>query len=369
MKKRIPWSGLLAVGAFVALGGLLVKNLYAGPANLVRPSELKAAQREVPTVAGGDDRSPLAPRGFVSGNGIVEPADRETKVAGATAGRVAAIRVSEGETVEQGTVLVELESEPEKAALSAAEADVAVAQETLSRTARGLRTEDVEALAGEAGAARARARMSAEILARTEQLADGGSISPADLDRARRQAEVDASSFHAAEARRQAGQNGSRREDVLIARAQLRAAIAHREQARAALERLTVRAPLSGTVLQIKYRNGEYYNPASANAATADPLVVMGETRAFRVRVDVDERDVAKVKLGAPCYVALSAYPGRRFGGKVVEIGRRMGRKNVRTDDPVERLDVKILEVLLLLDDPGGLVPGIRVTAFVESSS
>jgi len=41
----------------------------------------------------------------------------------------------------------------------------------------------------------------------------------------------------------------------------------------------------------------------------------------------------------------------------------------VRTDDPVERLDVKILEVLLQLEEPGGLVPGIRVTAFVESSS
>jgi multidrug efflux pump subunit AcrA (membrane-fusion protein) len=87
------------------------------------------------------------------------------------------------------------------------------------------------------------------------------------------------------------------------------------------------------------------------------------------VRVDVDERDIARVKLGAPGYVTLSAFPGRRFSGKVVEIGARMGRKNVRTDDPVERLDVKILEVVLRIDGPEGLVPGIRVTAYFEARS
>jgi hypothetical protein len=45
-----------------------------------------------------------------------------------------------------------------------------------------------------------------------------------------------------------------------------------------------------------------------------------------------------------------------------------MGRKNVRTDDPVERLDVKILEVVLQIDEPAGLVPGIRVTGYVEAT-
>jgi hypothetical protein len=98
-----------------------------------------------------------------------------------------------------------------------------------------------------------------------------------------------------------------------------------------------------------------------------EPLAVLGDMRAIRVRLDVDERDIARVKVGAAGYATLSAYPGRRFAGKVVEVAMRMGRKNVRTDDPVERLDVKILEVLLQMNEPEGLVPGIRVTAYVES--
>ena len=46
-----------------------------------------------------------------------------------------------------------------------------------------------------------------------------------------------------------------------------------------------------------------------------------------------------------------------------------MGRKNVRSDDPTERNDTKVLEVVLVLDAPEGLVIGQRVMAFVRRAS
>src|SRR6185312_15516896 len=164
---------------------------------------------------GSDDRDTLAPRGYVSGNGVVEPADRETKVAGQVAGRIAEIHVHERDTVTAGTPLVELESTTEKAALAAAEADVSVQAAILARTARGLRAEDVEALVEESDAAKARADSSAEVLARTEK-----------LDRARRQAESEDHLFKAADAHRLAAIHGGRREDVAVVQAQVRAAVA-----------------------------------------------------------------------------------------------------------------------------------------------
>ena len=42
-----------------------------------------------------------------------------------------------------------------------------------------------------------------------------------------------------------------------------------------------------------------------------------------------------------------------------------MGRKNVRTDDPAERNDTKILEVVLALDAAEGLIVGQRVTCYL----
>ena len=123
----------------------------------------------------------------------------------------------------------------------------------------------------------------------------------------------------------------------------------------------TVRAPIAGEVLQVKYRAGEYYQPGGAGEA----LVVMGDTRTLRVRMDVDERDTGALGLGLAAVVRAPAFPGQDFRGQVAEIGRRMGRKNVRTDDPVERNDTKILEVVLSLDAPRGLLVGQRVVGFI----
>jgi multidrug resistance efflux pump len=356
--RRFRWWSLLALAVFALMGLSIYKTVTAGPANLARQSDRVAASREIPAKGGdADDKDTLAPTGYVSGSGVVEPADRETRVAGSAPGRIARVLVKERETVTVGSPLVELESATERAVLDAAEAEVAVQTASLVRTTHGLRPEDVEALIEEAGAAEARAESSAEILARDEKLAESGAVTHDEVDRARRQAEADERTFKAADAHRLSGINGGRHEDVAVAQAQVRAAIAHRDQAKAELERCTIRAPIDGTILQLKYRVGEYYNPASPTGAAVEPLVVLGDLRAIRVRMDVDERDIAKVKPSARGFVTLSAFPGRRFPGEVVEIGARMGRKNVRTDDPVERLDVKILEVVL----------EIRVTGYIEA--
>lgn len=85
--------------------------------------------------------------------------------------------------------------------------------------------------------------------------------------------------------------------------------------------------------------------------------------------MDVDERDIGNIHPDAAGFVMADAFPGKRFPGKVVEIGKRMGRKNIRTDDPAESLDVKIQEVVLeLTPRPEELIPGLRVQGYVEES-
>lgn len=342
--------------------GMLAKNVLAGPPNQPRAGDVTKAQRTAAPVSGVDERAPFAGSGVIGGSGVVEPADRESKVGGQVPGRIAAILVKEGDVVAAGAVLAQLESASERAALAGAEADLAVARATLVRTARGMRTEDIEATSAESDAAHARAELSAGTLARTEQLAKGGAATVDELDRARRQASADERTARAAAARRDAAVRGGRAEDVVVARAQVEAAVARRDQARAALERLEIRAPIAGEVLQVKLRAGEYYSPGG------DSLVVLGDTRTLRVRVDIDERDVAKAKLGAPAYVVASTFPGKKFRGRVVDVGHRMGRKNVRTDDPTERIDTKILEVVLELEEREGLFPGLRVAGYVDAT-
>ena len=100
-----------------------------------------------------------------------------------------------------------------------------------------------------------------------------------------------------------------------------------------------------------------------------DPIVTIGDNSVLRVRVDVDETDVAKIKVGQPAYVTADAYGKQRFLGHVVRVGNELGRKNVRTDEPTEKVDTKILETLVQLDPGIQLPDGLRVDAYIDTAS
>ena len=362
--KRIPGSVIFGALFGVVLCSLIIRSVLAGPPTVPRQGDVAAAAREVKPSLGHDERSELVGAEFIAGNGLVEPAQRETRVAAEVAGRIESIAVHEGDFVKAGDELVRLASASEAATLSAAEAELLAAKADSRRTARGQRREDIEAAMADAEAAQARAELSSGVLSRNEQLAKDGGVTADELDRLRRQAAADRSLFKLSDARRRAAVTGSRGEDIAAARARLQAAAARRNGARAALARLTVRAPSDGEILQLKYRVGEYYSPAGA-----DPLLTLGDTRQLRVRMDVDERDIGKLHLGSAAFVTADAFPGLKFPGRVVEIGCRMGRKNIRTDDPTERIDTKILEVVIGLGHPPQLLPGLRVVSYLSAGA
>jgi multidrug resistance efflux pump len=360
--RRLPsWRQALAVVAIVAMLVVVIRGLLAPSPTVPNDADRAEATAEVQPTAGLDERF-ARPEGFeISGNGVVEPRDRQTDVAAAVAGRIEAVPVDEGDHVEAGDVLVALEDAVERATLAAAEADLAEARASYAKARRGDRPEDVAAALADVEAARAKAALSADTLRRSEQIAVGGHLSLSDLDTARRNAEADAAAAARAEARLAAA-SGGRAEDVASAAARVGAAQARVDEARARLAQRTVRSPLSGEVLQVLVRPGEYQQPGGA-----EPLVVVGDTGVRRVRMDLDERYVGHVAIGASGLVRAIAWPGRDFPARVVEVGHRMGRKNVRTDDPIERNDTKILEVVLELDDAAELVVGQRVVCYVHA--
>ncbi len=358
------------VAAFALLLGTcglqIVRNAVAAPVTEPSAKDVKKSEREaVSRVGGVDVRQPLPAPGpqVVGGNGVVEPAQRETKVAAQVTAVVTRVLVKEGHHVKAGDLLVQLDDSVERAALAAVEADVMAEKANLARTLRGLRVEDKDAVLAESQAAKERAELSASVLARTEQLAKSGAATADELDRARRQAQSDQATYRATEARFRAAEAGGRAEDIGFQKARVQAAEAKVAQAKATVDRLAIRAPGDGEVLQVKVREGELYSFQGA-----EPLVILGDTTRLRIRMDVDERDIARVAMGASAYATADAFGARRFSGKVVEVGRRFGRKNIRTDDPVEKNDTKILEVVIELDANDLLVPGQRVTSFISAT-
>ena len=194
-RRRVPWSilvsGLVTV-IVVLLGVGSVRSVLAGPAITPHANDLHSAARTaVPNTGGRDERAQTIDGDWVGGNGVVEPAQRESRLASPVPGRIQHILVHEGQFVQQGDVLVELDSAPERAALAAAQADVEVSRAELQRTLRGLRREDVDAAIAEAESAHSRALLSSEVLQRNEALARTGAVTADELDRARRTASAD----------------------------------------------------------------------------------------------------------------------------------------------------------------------------------
>jgi HlyD family secretion protein len=356
----MSWSARAGWLLLFLLAGVTVRSALAGPQNV--PNERDVARASRPLAAGEDyERAPALEGHWIAGNGVVEPRERETRVAGAVPGRLEKLLVREGEKVQAGQILAVLENSIESATLAGAQADVRAAAAELAKVAHGMRAEDVAAVVADTESLEAKASLSRRALRRARRLGAHGAATEEELERAEQQAAADDKALESARAKLKAAKSGSRREEIALARAKLDSAEARMRQADAQLEQRRILAPIAGEVLQLKLRPGEYYLPGSA-----EPLAVLGDTEHLRARVDVDEREVALVARGARAFVTSSAFGDRKFPARVIELARRMGRKNVRSDDPTERLDTKILETVLELEDAAGLFPGMRVVGYIE---
>lgn len=127
------------------------------------------------------------------------------------------------------------------------------------------------------------------------------------------------------------------------------------------LEKLKIRAPIAGTALQVNARLGELASPSSP-----DPLVVLGDLSALRVRAELDERDIGEVKIGQPVVVRADAFPGRDFHGKVASIAPIVQAGRINSPNSRNLTDFDVTQVQIDLTDPGPLLVGMKVDVYFE---
>lgn len=302
---------------------------------------------------------------LVAGPGRVEPNSEDIKLAAEISGKLKIVLVEEGDSVKKGQILAELVNGDYRAQVESAEAEVQRREAEKRKAFNGARREErLEALSNlnEAEAVMKNAESEAN---RHQQLFSAGVIAQTEADRYTKEYEVAKAQYEAKLQSHKLVVEDTREEDRSVAVANLQSAQANLEQARALLAKTFIRSPIDGTVLRRYHRTGE---SVSNGATTPDPIFTIGETRTLRVRIDVDEADVNKLTLGQKAYVTADAYGDQRFWGHVVRIGRELGRKNVRTDEPTEHVDTKILETLVQLDDGVNLPVGLRVNAYLVAS-
>jgi HlyD family secretion protein len=161
----------------------------------------------------------------------------------------------------------------------------------------------------------------------------------------------------------------NRSNDVLVAKAQQQAAEAQLSAAKAdvqqtalLIDRLTVKAPRDGTILQVNIRAGEYASPQNRL-----PALVLGDISTLHVRADVDEQNAMGVAPGRPATMSLKSDSTRKFAVKFVRIEPYVIPKVSLTGASTERVDTRVLQIIYELEKPKGesLYVGQQVDVFI----
>ena len=299
--------------------------------------------------------------GVIAAPGRVEAVSEEIRVSSELSGRLHSVPVEEGDRVRKGQVLAQIENEDYIARVAAAEAALAERQAELLRTVNGARSQERHVAEANLEASKAVLENARREAARRRNLADHEMVSRDEAERYERVYQVAQAEYERASQEFSLIDADARVEDRRRAEAAVAAAQAQLAEARAYLEKTYIRSPLDGVVLR-KFRHpGE-----SVSTQFDSPIVTLADDSTLRVRLDVDEADVARLRVGQAAFVTAEAYGTQRFTGHVIRVGRILGKKNVRTDEPSERVDTKILETLVELDRGQKLPLGLRVDAYVE---
>ncbi|HXI91690.1 MAG TPA: efflux RND transporter periplasmic adaptor subunit [Blastocatellia bacterium] len=300
-----------------------------------------------------------APEVVLACPGRVEGASEVINVGAGADGVIAEIRVFEGQAVRAGEVLAVIDRRDLIADLSSAHAQAEVARQARARIVRGSRDEERRQAEAEVSAVEATLRQSQLRYDRYEKLCRQGVISEDQRDESKKNLDVAEANLRAAVKHKELVDAPPLPEELERADAEVRAADERMRSVTERLEKVSVKAPISGTVLKTFMRPGETFS-----TFTPQPILSMADISSLRVRAEVDERDIGRTQVGQRVMVQSDSFQGGKLMGTVKSIGSQMGRKKVRTGDPAEKADRDILEVLIDLDEKDrALVVGLRVTA------
>ena len=353
MKKAIAWIFTIA-----AIGGLAY---YAYPH--VEAKFMQPVQTGTTPLADNMPSDKVA-ESWVSAPGVVEPASEKILLAFELSGIIEFVDVDERDEVKHGDILAGLNNNDYLARLETAKATVDARKAAYDKLVKGARKEEKTEAWAVVEQARIELENAEREAGRRQQLLEQKLIAREEVDRAVKKVDIAREVFEEARQRHLITLNASRREDIRQAYAELLAARSQVVEAEALLDKTIIRAPMDGVILRRHMHPGE-----RVSLFTPSPVLTMGDISRLHVRADIDEKDVARVSKGQRVYVTADAFGPRKFYGRIIRLGGMMGQKNISTEHPAERNDIKVLEAIILLDETYGLVPDLRVDVFIDTNS
>ena len=284
------WLTALAV-IVVAIGGLTLNRMHAQKARAEAVSKARPLDTPYAAIASG--------KADVEG-GIIQVAAR-------TAGIVREVSVQEGDIVRKGQVLARLEDDQPRLAAQTAAANLAQAKAQVEALQVQMRAGDRE-------------------YARLQRLAPSSFVAVQALDKAKDAVATAAAALD------------SQRAAIATSTAQL-------AQARYNLELTYIRAPADGRIVR------RYANPgAGASTLNVSDMFDLEPNTPRIIRAEIPEAALPTVNIGQEAELTPEADESKIFVGKVLRRARMFGARKLQSDDPTERTDERVVEVVVSAD-------------------
>lgn len=252
----------------------------------------------------------------VTANGKIQP-ETDVKISPYISGEIMELLVKEGDIVTQGQLLAKIDPEIYKSTLQQNEAQLNGQRANLANSRAML--------------AQVQARLSnAETnFNRQKKLWEQKVISDADYETAK-------TNFDVAKADLEAGKQNVKASEFSVT--SLEAVL---RKANEDFRKTAVYAPADGKISQLSVEKGERVTGASQFSAGTE-LMRIANLNSMEARVEVNENDIVRVKMGDTCLIEVDAYLNRKFRGIVTQIATAAKSALGSSVDQVTNFEVRI---------------------------
>jgi HlyD family secretion protein len=272
---------LIGGGVVVMLGAIAYAN--------IRFKKVEGTTVNVETIQKRDLQA------IVSASGKIQPRTL-VNISADTMGRVTNLAVEEGQRVQKGQFLLQIDPRNLASQYNQVEASLGAARSQM------------EQLRVSSESSKAALKLAQDNFTRQQQLWKQGLTTREALENAENQLKM-----------RQAEANVAERQ-IETQRLRMQQEQASLENARYNLSKVRIEAPITGIITRRNIEEGETVVVGTMNNA-GTVLLTVADMSVIEAEVEVDETDIPTVELGQKAKITIDAMPGKTFTGKVTEIG------------------------------------------------
>jgi HlyD family secretion protein len=298
-----------------------------------------------------------APNNEIALSGNIEA--HESLLSFKVPGRIVELPIDEGQQVKRDDLLARLEDSDIRQKVRIDEASVVVRQSNLALAEAGTRDQEVKALQQLVVDAQADLALKRADNDRAQQLFSKDELSAQDRDRAVTAFKRSEAALIATQQRVSEAEEGSRKEDIAIARANLEQAMASLGLSRINASYTTLRAPAAGVITVRQAELGEVIAPGT-------PVVSVADLDHIWLRSYIAETDLGRIHWGQDATVTTDTYPGKQYHGRIAFIASNaeFTPKSVQTYK--ERVTL-VYRIKIDIDNPNHeLKPGMPADARLQ---